>query len=169
MIFATHWGDSGLADAPAIASAALRCIVQIMTSPPPTAPDGAFLRAVLAVFAFDNCDELWWRVDDGTVHLFVNINDVFAWGCADVEEITAGNLHMLEQARADIAAATGERYPQGIGTLFAARVRGMRPQGAVYAYVDERIWPLLDAAGPARSVGFGNPLPQPAPEQQPGA
>jgi len=45
-----------------------------------------------------------------------------------------------------------------VGDLFAARVRKMRPQGAAYKVrYDESIWPLFDACGPVREVGFGNP------------
>jgi hypothetical protein len=35
----------------------------------------------------------------------------------------------------------------------------MRPQGAIYKYL-EGIAPLFDAAGPERSIDFGNPKDQ---------
>lgn len=41
--------------------------------------------------------------------------------------------------------------------LFAARVRGMRPQGAAYTFYPPETWPLFDACGPEREIGFGNP------------
>lgn len=117
---------------------------------------------VLHLFEFDATDELWWRSDaDGRLRLFAQCNDVFAWGCADCEEITPANLEILEQARADVAAATNDSWPVQFGILFAARVRGMRPQGAVYPHLDKRVWKLFDAAGPEREVGLGNPNPRP--------
>jgi len=29
--------------------------------------------------------------------------------------------------------------------------------GAFYRYIEKELWPLLDACGPEREVGFGNP------------
>lgn len=41
--------------------------------------------------------------------------------------------------------------------LFAAKVRGMRPQGACYTYYPKELWIEFDQAGPEREIGFGNP------------
>lgn len=50
------------------------------------------------------------------------------------------------------------RFLNSISDLFCARVRGERPQGAAYKVrYPEELWPLFDAAGPEREVGFGNP------------
>jgi hypothetical protein len=43
------------------------------------------------------------------------------------------------------------------GELFAARVRGVRPQGASYSLYPRATWPLFDACGPKRETGLGNP------------
>lgn len=43
------------------------------------------------------------------------------------------------------------------GALYAARRRGLRPQGACYPK-DTRLWHLFDQCGPEREVGFGNPF-----------
>lgn len=45
-----------------------------------------------------------------------------------------------------------------VGDLFAARVRGMRPQGAAYKVrYDKSIWHLFNECGPERETGPGNP------------
>lgn len=117
---------------------------------------------VLHLFEFDATEELWWRSDEqGRLRLFAQCNDVFAWACADCEEIRPDQLEILAKARADVAEATEDKWPWGFGILFAARVRGMRPQGAMYKHLDKRIWPLLDACGPEREPQLGNPEARP--------
>lgn len=34
---------------------------------------------------------------------------------------------------------------------------------SMYPYINEALWPLIDACGPEREVGFGNPKPRPLP------
>lgn len=125
------------------------------------------MAALLRLFACDDTEELWWRGRDGDttgpLEFYVNVNDVFAWGCADVERIELpSDLQGLAQAKQD---ALPEAY--GWPTLWAARKRGQRPQGAVYKHLPESIWPLLDACGPERETGLGNPRPRPADTDQP--
>lgn len=119
----------------------------------------AFVTRVLRVFArHDQRDDLFWSADDTA--FAVVCNDVFHWGTSDLEEITPANVGELERAYADAKAAheIGEYYG---GMLFAARVRGMRPQNAAYPADRPGLWPLLDACGPPRAVGPGNPRPHP--------
>lgn len=86
------------------------------------------LRRVLTVFAFDGCDCLFWRVDAGTLEMFVTCSDFFTWACADAEPIeTEQDVAALEQARLDLIQATGDRYPLWIGELYAARRRRQPP------------------------------------------
>jgi hypothetical protein len=121
-----------------------------------------FLIRCLRATSFDNCDDLWWRTDGAyaPVALFINCNDVFWWGTGDCERITPENIGVLEQSYVDAKAACDIGSAYG-GTLFCARVRKIRPQGA--AYPDEpSLWPLFDACGPERAVGMGNPKPHPA-------
>lgn len=117
-----------------------------------------FIRRVLtAVDSFD-CEELLWRVDGEQVKFMVKCSDVFAWGCADCEEVTPDNVAVLEQSYADTAAACkfGTIYAQ---ELFCCRVRKMRPQGACYPEKEgfAALWPLFDACGPERETSLGNP------------
>jgi hypothetical protein len=107
---------------------------------------------------FDQADVrevLYWSVNDGVVRFWVICNDMFAWGCADAEDITDEDLPALEQAFTD-AKEVGEvaEFP----TLYAARRRGMRPQGAMYKCLPEVAWPLYDAAGPHRERSLMNPF-----------
>jgi hypothetical protein len=115
----------------------------------------AFMAQLLTLIAkYDAFGELYWRSD--LTYFSVNCNDVFAWGTSEGEEVTPDNIDQLESAFADCAAISstiGEIYGPW---LFAARNRKMRPQGA--SYPEEREpWPLFDACGPERKVGFGNP------------
>lgn len=125
-----------------------------------------FLTRVLELFSLSHADaygDLFWRVENGTVHLSVNVSDVSAWGGADTEPITPEALPALEQAYIDLKALNAEHFT---AELYAARQRRERPQGA--AYPDERdqgwreVSALLDACGPERQLGLGNPKAAPA-------
>ncbi len=117
-----------------------------------------FVHRVLAAFAFENCDSLWWRVDGdyAPVTFMVQCSDVFWWGTADSEQINPEDLDALEAAFRDASAAckNGDVYAP---ELFCARKRGMRPQGAFYKGMNEALWPLFHACGAERETGLGNP------------
>lgn len=126
----------------------------------------AFTTRVLELFSLshaDTYDNLFWRVDDGTLSLYANVSDVFDWGSADCEPITADTLPVLEQAYADLKAIDAAEYT---AELYAARQRGVRPQGAAYPGDKSRAWrevsALYDACGPEREIGPGNPKTAPA-------
>lgn len=132
-----------------------------MTASPAVPPENLqeYMLTVLDVFAFDECDSLFWRTDSdyAPLQFFVICSDVFFWATADLEPIGFEDLDLLRQAKAD--------SPSQFPTLFCARKRGMRPQGALYKYLPENEWPLFDACGPARDVDpdpFGNPESRPA-------
>lgn len=130
-----------------------------------------FVARVLAHFdRWDAHDNLYWRTGrkygggeyPRPAAFFVNVNDVFRWACSDLEEVTPANVHALEQAYADAEAAVKLGHVYG-AELFAARVRGERPQHAAYPKPEyAALWPLFDACGPDRPVGLGNPHPHPA-------
>lgn len=102
---------------------------------------------------YQDYDSWFWRVDkEGNVKLLVNCNDFFYWGCADAEEITPENLHMLEQAYKDCEAAVDEKYNVVYGNaLFAARVRKMRPQKPCYRDWSPQLKALFNECGPERT------------------
>lgn len=101
---------------------------------------------VMMLSAFDAADNIWWRIGDGKnpddkeLHIYALCNDLFHWGAADVEEITLENLPTLRQAVQDVAEVTGdiEANSDYAFLLFAARVRGMRPQKPFYDTVHAR-------------------------------
>ena len=112
----------------------------------------SFVMRVLKATAFDNCSDIWWRVDAeyAPLTIFVNYNDLFFWGVADAEAVTPDNIDVFEQAYKDSA--------NHGGLLFCCRVRKMRPQGACYQYITEADRHLFDACGESRDSGLGNPV-----------
>lgn len=109
---------------------------------------------------YELMDGWFWRTDDeyAPLSLMVNCNDLFWWGCADIERLTPENIHILEEACRDATAANGGTCIYG-QELFCARARKMRPQGACYAGMPRAIADLFDACGPERATGLGNPYP----------
>lgn len=93
---------------------------------------------------------------------FLKPGDVLAWGGADVEEVTPETLPVLRAACEDLEAiGSGNAFVYG-SMLFVCRVNNSRPQHAVYPADDPAIWSLLDACGPEREVGLGNPYSHPS-------
>lgn len=106
---------------------------------------------------------------DGKVAVFMN--DVFAWGCADAEELTEETLAEYKQAISDLRAALpwdDASEPESLkalkawaGVLFAARRRELQPQFCCYPSLStpqgQAVAGLLDAVGPMRPVDFSNP------------
>jgi hypothetical protein len=125
-----------------------------------TPPDGHgdFTRRVLALFAGDIAESLTWTGDGITQPLqFVAwVNDVFLWGADDHEPITPETLPDLEKAFAEVRAIEKDDDYQAV-VLWCARKRGIRPQGAHYQHLRPSLTSLLDACGPLREVGLGNP------------
>lgn len=127
----------------------------------PAEGDQIALRA-LRVTAFEYCDDLFWREDDGILSVMVNCSDVFFWGCADAEELTVDNIDLFEATFTECQERFGKYDATYASELFVARHRGTRPQGAYYKYLDPEWAKLFNAAGPERDTGVWNPL---TPEQ----
>jgi hypothetical protein len=124
-----------------------------------TQDDVPFLTRVLRIFYLADVREdlLWSVTEENKISLSVNVSDIFAWGAADAEEITPETLSVLEKAFAD---ASGAGLAYVTAPLYAARIRGMRPQGAAYpATLAGQV--LFNACGPERPIGLGNPKPVP--------
>jgi len=117
-------------------------------------------RIMYALLKIDAHGDLFWNDLGNGLQFFILCNDEFWWGTADLEEVTGDNIAVLEKAVEDVL-ATGTSYSYVATTLFCARVRGIRPQGALYKNLDPKVWPLLDAAGPIRETRIGNPHPRP--------
>jgi hypothetical protein len=111
--------------------------------------------------------------DDSKMRVSLNCSDVFAWGSADFEEITEENLPVLKQTAQDLLDINGAGSAATIelSNLFAARVRGQRPQGAYLAKFDkfpkdppffihggfDKVKELYRAVGPERGIDLFNP------------
>lgn len=71
-------------------------------------------------------EDLMW---DENLEVGVNVSDLFYWACSDAEDITEENFPILVQAIEDVAAISEGAVDRYGPVLFAARARGMRPQG----------------------------------------
>jgi hypothetical protein len=124
-----------------------------------------FLHALLALSSrIDLGEQLMLHTDGQRIHASVNISDVFWWGGADSEDVTPETLPALEQAYTDLRAVDpyDDMYT---AELYAARLRGMRPQGAAYPKERAATQALFDACGPERPTGLGNPHKPPVPKE----
>jgi hypothetical protein len=128
---------------------------------------------------FDRCDchgsvfwrtdgNVFWRTDGGNAPLtfIANCNDVFWWATADGEKITPENISILEKCADDLLLVQKQAKPYVSGqtepmdedqlapghlsSLFAARVRKMRPQRPYFRYCGEQLKKLFEACGPER-------------------
>lgn len=94
-----------------------------------------------------------WQEDETIKDVpFVLCNDLFYWGCSDGEDIARESVPLFVKAVEDCNGNldTGS-------DLYCSRIRGERPQGACYTYIDKELWSLFDECGPERETGFGNP------------
>src|SRR5258706_1297580 len=113
--------------------------------------DKDFMLAVLDVFfKADIHGDLFWRTDPqyAPVTFFAMCSDFFMWACADCEEITKENLHVLLKAHEDCKAIDKEElFPE----LFAARVRHLQPMRLIMDKLKENnspLYPLYLECGP---------------------
>jgi len=122
-------------------------------------PDYDFVMRVLKLAErWDMYDNLTWITYEeyAPITFFINCSDLFFWGTADEEKLTPENIEQLEMALKDAEDAC-KYYGHIYGPiLWCARMRKQRPQGAAYPSKRE-LWPLFDACGPERKIGFGNP------------
>jgi hypothetical protein len=109
-------------------------------------------------------DIIWKAQDPNNITCLVNCNDLFHWGAADAERLKdEDDIFLLRSSLRDIYSYSprGSRYynttTQG-SSLYCARKRSMRPQGAVYKHIPECLWELFDNCGPERKVNFSNPI-----------
>lgn len=131
------------------------------------AQDPEFILRVLRAFAAcDSTDSLRWRLHESSpffvapadlgapIFFWVLCSDEFFLACADAEDVTPENIHVMEQAVIDCLALK-ETEPQArfwAPTLFVARVRKMRPLARSYGFKNmSKLAELLDACGPERT------------------
>lgn len=97
---------------------------------------------------------------NGPVAFMVNCSDIFWWGTADAERITPENVQSWLDTIEELESTSpkGEYWVHDANILWVCRHRKMRPQGAAYSLFPEALWPLIDACGPEREIGLGNPF-----------
>lgn len=99
-------------------------------------------------------EDLLWYVKESRLHLSVDVSGLFWRSGADSEDITPETMAVFRAAYRDLKTLG---HPECLPDLYAARVRGMRPQGAAYPE-ESVVQPLFDACGPERTTGPGNGL-----------
>jgi len=80
---------------------------------------------VMKLTAFYLTDQVFWRVDDGKLRLFLDCSDTFAWACSDAEEVLPSNFGLLCKALQDTR-AFDESMTLG-PSLFCSRARNCKP------------------------------------------
>lgn len=112
-----------------------------------------FYNMMQRVVAMDIAEELFYFArEDGTLCMAVNCNDLFYWATSDAEDITPDNIEELEKAMADVKTASpndNDFVDHGM-SLFACRVRKMRPQPPCYKTITPELHALFNACGPER-------------------
>lgn len=106
------------------------------------------IKRLLKVFAkYEQCDSLYWTEE---LIFYVNCGDLFAWACADAEEIqTDADIDLLEQCGKELEMAAPISGTVQMDTLYACRRRNMLPQPCVFAKLDDEIKPLFAGLGPS--------------------
>lgn len=88
-------------------------------------------------------DMFFWTDKNGKVCIGPNLNDFFAWACADSEPIEVEDIPAFQSAIDDCKAAGHEWYAP---ELWAARKRKMMPQERVFENLAETLKPLFKGA-----------------------
>jgi hypothetical protein len=98
-----------------------------------------FLREVMMLLYKSDeayCESAFWHVRNDVVTICFNVNDTFAYACADAEPIeTTADLDLLKQCIADIGCDTDAGYVDGwmLGMLYTARRRGIKPLAVMFS------------------------------------
>lgn len=89
------------------------------------------------------CNNGWWYEKEGipwkedAISLHVNCNDVFAWGCADAEDITHDEIHDLYEM--------WKKDPNYGSAAWCIKKRKQMPQGPLEDIINEEgIWNLKE-------------------------
>lgn len=106
------------------------------------------INLLKVIAKYDAHSILFWRTD---LFFAVNCNDVFYWGYADCEEISSQqDVDLLEQNFEILKNYDLGWDSDSAAMLYASKKRQMRPQGAMYKHIKQRIHHLFDACGPIK-------------------
>lgn len=121
----------------------------------------SILRLLSIIERADSRDDLLWYVKGQHVDFCILCSDVFWWGTADFEEIYPEDLDDLEATLEECQALKKSKEAPYAAvyatTLWVAKKRKMRPQGAFYKNMDTKLAELFDKAGEKREVNIANP------------
>ncbi len=143
-------------------------------APPPK--DFAFvLRALKLIADARMCQDVTWRMAGSCapVSFFITyMDELFFKSTHGAQELTPSNIDLFEQTIRDLTMVSVSNYLSGsserdttmhcVANLFCARVRQLRPQGAMYRFLPSATWALFDACGPVREVNRLNPCHHPS-------
>jgi hypothetical protein len=117
-------------------------------------------KVVESLYRKDVWGDVLWSADENEVECSFIVNDMFWWGTADGETVEASDLELLDECYSQLR-AIGVGETVYLGTLYAARKRGIRPQGAAYARISKEVCVLFNLCGDHRPADFGNPVATP--------
>lgn len=103
----------------------------------------------------------FWYPDGekGDIRFRIDCNDVFCWGAADAELMTADDLDDMQKC-IDKCLEVGELEDEGL-ILWISKKRNLRPQGAWFKGKTQELIKLFEEHTEKREVDFGNPLDMP--------
>jgi len=104
--------------------------------------DEATMAVIRFLVSHDMGPHQFYFNENGRIAVHENCNDLFAWACADSEEITVSDIPEYQKAIDECMAVNHIGYA---GELWACRKRGMKPQPPVLAKMPENLRPLFDA------------------------
>ena len=108
-----------------------------------------YLEKVLNLVKDDMCSILIHKVDGQTRICFL-CNDLFAWACADAEEILPEDIPLLEELYSNPNLEKTGYVPE----MFCCKKRGVRPQAAYYKGCPPEAIEFFDSCGPERTDEF---------------
>lgn len=112
-----------------------------------------FRKVLQLAIDYDLYDCLFWNNNEEDIIFFIRCNDVFHWGCSDLEKITEESIPILKDCM-EISDLDG-------AMLFCSIQRKMRPQGEFYKYIEKENWNLFDECGPERDSDDPTNTPKP--------
>jgi hypothetical protein len=98
-------------------------------------------------------DPHFFATDDNEIFCYINMNDVFYWGCADSEQFNPEDIPAYKEAFEDCKAIKAKWVTS---ILWAARKQNLRPQGAYLSGLEPAERALFQSL-PSREIDLANP------------
>jgi hypothetical protein len=118
-----------------------------------------FMKVAKIVAKYDIHETIFWHED---LVVFASCNNTFYLGTSDYEKIeTEDDVNLFEKSIIDCWSWSLRNTSRYGPKLYAARKRGLRPQGAEYPNHPSLV-ALFDMCGPKRELSLDNPKESPA-------